>query len=213
MLCQWFPLVGTVHAEFICDESNGNCGDGGSVGSSGKEMTIRQPGALPPTNPSPSPPKRAPSKNLGHAPQTHPGVTDPRQRGLPSVRRPRFYGRTKATNNSARRSQKPKAMANGELTRAKGMWRSGRVTKPDYHQICNQIHLHEQFVNEGQMEPEAFQIAIGTLMEQLIKSASGSKVRLDQKQRENTEGRQRHDPTGRRPTREPKPRGRGSYGK
>jgi len=74
------------------------------------------------------------------------------------------------------------------------------------------MHLHQQLVNEGRMEPKAFQTAIGTLMKQLTKSTPGSKIRSGPKQQTDTEGRQQHNPPGRHPTREPRPRVRKSYG-
>ena len=86
------------------------------------------------------------------------------------------------------------------------------MTKPDYQHFCNQIHLHQQLVNKGRMEQEAFQTAIGTLMKQLTKSISGSKFRSYPKQRTNRERRQQHDPPRRYSTREPRQGVCGNYG-
>ena len=185
-------MVGLLLAGFNYVKSDDNSGDGDSVGSNKEEVTLRPQGVLPPADTNSSPTNRAPSTNLERAPPTHSDISEPRHRGLMSVRRSQFYARTKVTNNSAYLTQNSKAMANGELTRANAMWQSGRVTKPNYQHICNQIHLHKQLVKKGRIELEAFQLApIGTLMEQLA-------------QQTNIEGK--------RPTREPRPRVCGNYG-
>ena len=181
LLYWWVPLVGPVLVEFICVMSNVSDGDDGSVGNNIKEIKNRPPEALTPPGPIPSLPKKGASTNLGRALPTLPDIVTPSQRRSTSARRPLFYGHTKATTNSVRRTQKPKVIANSKFTRAKSMWQLGRVIKPDYQHLCNQIHLHQQPVNNGKMEPEAFQTAIGTLMKQLTKSNPGSKIRSGSK--------------------------------
>ena len=150
-LYRWVPLVGPVLAKCICVKANVNECDGSSDGNNGKEITNRPPETLTPPEPISPLPKRAPSTNLGRALPTLPDISEPSQRRSTSTRQPLFYGHTKATTNSARRTQKPKVMANSKFTRAKAMWQLGRVTKPDYQHICNQIHLHQQLVNEGRL--------------------------------------------------------------
>ena len=79
-------------------------------------------------------------------------------------------------------------MANSKFTGAKAMWQLGRVTKPDYQHFCNQIHLHQQLVNKGRIEPEAFQTAIGTLMEPLTKLPPEVKSALAQNSEQTQRG-------------------------
>ena len=110
-------------------------------------------------------------------------------------------------------TQTSKRMANGKLNRAKAIWRSGRVTKPDYQHFCNQLHLHQQLVNQGSMEADDFRIAIETLMEQLTKSPSKNTDRPCPNQRTNAVERKRHNPPGGRTLRNPKPKERGCIGK
>ena len=81
-------MVGPAYAEFICIKNKDNGGNGNSVGSNGNEMTIRKLGVLPQTDSNPSLPNRATPNNLGCVPLTHPGIAEPKQRGLISVRRP-----------------------------------------------------------------------------------------------------------------------------
>ena len=180
MLYWWIPLVGPVLAKFICVKGNGSDCDGSSEGNNRKEITNQPIEALTsPTNPISPLPKRALSTNLGCTLPTLPDISEPSQRRSTSTRRPLFYGHTKATTNSAPRTEKPKVMANSKFTRAKSMWRLGRVTKPNYQHVCNQMHLHQQLNNEGRMETEAFKTEIGTLMKQLTKVPPEVKSTLD----------------------------------
>ena len=125
-------MVGPVLAEFICVKGDDSDGDNGSVKNNRKEITNRPTEPLTPPDPIPSLPKRALSTGLGCAPPTLPDIVKLSHRISTPARRPLFYGHTTSTTNSARRTQKLKVMVNSKFTRAKVIWRLGRVAKPDY---------------------------------------------------------------------------------
>ena len=124
--------------------------------------------------------------------------------------RKHFYGRTKRTKGTARRTQEPKTTVDSELNRARDIWLMGRVSKWEYHHFCNQVHTYQQLLKEGSIHSEGFQRSIEILMEQLVRNTHWRKARSSQKQSPNNKGREPHGPPGKCQP-EPKPRMHGIY--
>ena len=142
----------------------------------------------------------------GPAPAT---VSDSEEE-TPPARRKHFYGRTKRTKGTTRRTQEPKTKVDTELNRARDLWLMGRVSKWEYHHFCNQVHTCQQSLKEGRMQPEGFQRSIEILMEKLARNTQWRKARSCQKQSSNSKEKEQQGPPGKcRP--EPKPRVRGTY--
>ena len=51
-----------------------------------------------------------------------------------------FYGRSQVLASRVQ-SRPRRSTSNGEVSKAKAMWWTGEVTKPEYVRFCNQIHL------------------------------------------------------------------------
>ena len=53
-----------------------------------------------------------------------------------------------------RQTQQRKATTSKEVSEARALWRAGKVTKPEYAQFCNQIHLPELQASKRDMGGE-----------------------------------------------------------
>ena len=104
-----------------------------------------------------------PRSALRRHPQQHP-------ESRPSPRKP-FLFEASAAMTKDRQTQQQKAETRKEVSKAKALWRLGKVSKPEYIQFCNRICLLELQASKGDMDKEE----VMRIKQTLLASLAGSR--------------------------------------
>ena len=72
------------------------------------------------------------------------------------------------------KTQQQKAATRKEVSKAKVFWRAGKVSKPEYVQFCNRVHLLELQVSKGDTIEEKARRIKQTLLANLAGSGRKS---------------------------------------
>ena len=107
-----------------------------------------------------------PRITLRRRPQQHP---EPRS----SSRKPFLFEASVAMTKD-RKAQQQKAATRKEVSNAKAFWRAGKVSKPEYVQFCNRVHLLELQVSKGDTIEEKARRIKQTLLANLAGSGRKS---------------------------------------
>ena len=129
-----------------------------------------------------------------------------------------FHGRRRKARKKACKTRRRKSATSREVREAKALWRAGTVSKPEYVQFCNQIHLLDLQVSKGDMDGGVARRARQALLVDLVGCRAKSAAHKEPKQRTGAQTIRSRAParmppsTGYRPNKLPRPARRRQHG-